>query len=388
MDASNLQHRVRLGRYAVSAVFFMNGAITGSWAPQIPVFLKRLEITETTLGLLILLFGVGAVLLMSSSGYFIARFGPRAVVRCFGTAGTIGLLLVALAPNVPLAAVAMFLFGGVIGGMDVSMNANGIGVEKKLGRAIMSSLHGFWSLGGFVGGGLGGIVIQNYGHLAHAIAVTVGAALIAGWALPRLYADERPVAAVKPRIGLPKTPTVYLIGAMALFAMVSEGAVLDWSAIYLSKELGADLAVAGFAFAGFAGTMSIARFVGDAVRNRLGAVLTMRLCALVAALGMTAAGVATSDWMAIAAFAFCGIGIANTVPIAFAAAGNQPDLSPGAGISVATTMGYSGILMAPSAIGFVGEHTGFGPTFLAMAVLLVIVALLAGLMRAADFKAG
>ena len=95
------------------------------------------------------------------------------MVRLFGAAGTFGLLVVALAPNVPLAAVAMFLFGGLIGGMDVAMNANAVEVEKKLSRAIMSSSHGFWSLGGFVGGGLGGIAIQNYGHLAHAAAVTV-----------------------------------------------------------------------------------------------------------------------------------------------------------------------------------------------------------------------
>ena len=109
--------------------------------------------------------------------------------RCFAVAGSFGLLLVALAPSVPFAAVAMFLFGGMIGGMDVAMNANAVTVEKKLSRAIMSSSHGFWSLGGFVGGGLGGIAIQNYGHLAHAAMVTAVSVLIVAFAIRPLLHD-------------------------------------------------------------------------------------------------------------------------------------------------------------------------------------------------------
>ena len=373
------------GRLAVAAVFFMNGFLTGSWAPQIPVFLSRLDISEFTLGVLILLFGAGAVAAMTWCGYLISLHGARAVARVFGALATFGLLAVALAPNVPLAALAMFLFGGVIGGMDVAMNANGVVVEKKLSRAIMSSLHGFWSLGGFAGGAAGGIAIQRFGHLPHAVAVTLLVAAIAVLALPALYPDERPVRQEKPKIGLPRHATVYLVGLMALFSMVPEGAVLDWAALYLQQELGADLATAGLAFAGFSGTMAVVRFLGDGVRNRFGAVATLRASALVAAAGMLVAGLAPSPWVAIAAFACCGLGIANMVPIAFSAAGNQKGLSSGAGMSVVTTMGYSGILMAPSAIGFVGERTGFGPIFVAVSGLLIVVFLMSGLARAADF---
>lgn len=373
------------GRRAAAAVFLMNGFLTGSWAPQIPVFLDRLGISEFTLGLLILVFGLGAVAAMTWCGYLISLYGARAVVRVFGALGTAGLLMVAIAPNVPLAAVAMFLFGGLIGGMDVAMNANGVAVETRLSRAIMSSLHGFWSLGGFAGGAAGGFAIQRFGHLPHAVAVTLAAALIAAAALPRLYPDGRPPRQGKPKIGLPRHATVYLVGIMALFSMVPEGAVLDWAALYLRQELGADLATAGLAFAAFSGTMAAVRFLGDGVRNRFGAVATLRACALVAATGMLVAGLSPTPWVAIAAFAVCGLGIANMVPIAFSAAGNQEGLSPGAGMSVVTTMGYSGILLAPSAIGFVGEKTGFGPVFVAVSGLLVVVFLMSGLARAADF---
>ena len=386
MDASNVNASAVRARWAVAALFLMNGFVTGSWATQIPVFLTRLQISESTLGLLILVFGAGAVTAMSWCGYLISRHGSQKVVRWFGAACTLGLLAVALAPNVPLAAVAMFLFGGVIGGMDVAMNANAVIVEKRLGRAIMSSSHGFWSLGGFAGGAFGGLAIQSYGHLAHAAVVTAIAVAIAALAFRHIAADNKPQLQAQRNFSMPKNPLIYVVGFIALFSMIPEGAVLDWAALYLRQELGADIAVAGFAFAAFAGTMAVIRFLGDGVRNRFGAVKTMRVSSLIAAAGLAVAGLSPTPALAIVAFAFCGIGIANMVPIAFSAAGNQPGMSSGAGLSVVTTMGYCGILVAPSAIGFIGEQVGLGPVFIALSGLLVAVFLMAGLVRAADFK--
>jgi fucose permease len=132
--------------------------------------------------------------------------------------------------------------------------------------------------------------------------------------------------------------------------------------------------------------MAFMRFAGDAVRNRFGAVTTLRVSSLVAAAGMLVAGLSPSPWLAIAAFAFCGFGIANMVPIAFSAGGNQEGMSSGTGMSVVTTMGYCGILVAPSAVGFVAERTGFGPIFITLSGLLVVVCLMSGLARRADFQ--
>ena len=374
------------GRWAIAAIFLVNGFLIGSWAPQIPVFLNRLGITEFTLGLLILLFGAGAVCAMAWAGHLIARHGSKLVTSLFALAGSFGLLLVALAPNVPIAAITMFLFGGMIGAMDVSMNANAVTVEKKLGRAIMSSSHGFWSLGGFVGGGLGGIAIQYYGHLVHATLVTGVAIVLVALSLRHVVADA-PTLLEHKRFILPRSPSVYLLGLMALLCMNSEGAVLDWGALYMRQELGADIATAGFAYAAFAGTIAAMRFLGDVVRDRLGAVATFRISALVAAAGMLAAGLAPWSWLVIAAFAVSGLGIANMVPILFSAAGNQPGVSSGAGMSVVTTMGYSGILAAPSLIGFVGERTGFSPVFVAVALLLLLVFMMSRLASTAEFSA-
>jgi fucose permease len=377
----------RHGRWAVATMFFANGFLTGSWAPQIPVFLTRLEISKFTLGLLILLFGLGAIAAMSWCGHLISRHGSRNVLRWFGVCASFGLPLVALAPNVPLAAVAMILFGGMIGGMDVAMNANAVAVERKLSRAIMSSSHGFWSLGGFVGGGLGGFSIQHYGHLAHAMGAALVAFVAILLAMRYLVGEDKPAIAAHARFQLPKVPAIYLIGIMALLSMIPEGAVLDWSALYLRQELGTDIATAGLAYAAFSGVMALMRFLGDGVRNRFGAVKTLRVSALLAAAGMLVAGLAPTPWLAIFAFAFSGFGIANMVPIAFSAAGNQGGISSGTSMSVVTTIGYCGILVAPSAIGFIAEHIGFGPVFIALSGLLVVVFLMAGLAHRADFDA-
>lgn len=375
------------GRWAVAGLFFLNGFLIGSWAPQIPELATRLDIRESTLGILILIFGLGALSFMPLSGVLMSRYGSRRVSCAFACGCVFSLLAVVSAPGLAVTGVAMFFFGGVVGAMDVAMNSNAVAVEKKLARAIMSSSHGFWSLGGFVGGGLGGLAIQHFGYFAHALGVTAAMAVMLALAAPSVIEDKHPETAEgrKP-MRLPRIASVYLVGAVALFAMVPEGAILDWGALYLRQELGASIATAGLGFSFFAGAMAILRFAGDRVRNRFGAVNTMRVSCLIAAAGILIAGLSPWAWLVIAAFALAGIGIANIVPIAFSAAGNQPGISPSTGMSVVTTIGYSGILLAPSGIGFAAEQVGFSWVFIALSLPLIVVCLCAELVRSADFQ--
>ena len=217
------------------------------------------------------------------------------------------------------------------------------------------------------------------------------AALAIAW--PRALADpphrEVPGAegslATAPRPGLLAAgATVWLTGIICLIVMTPEGAILDWSALYLRQELGADPALSGLAFGAFSAAMALMRFLGDLVRDRFGAVRTFRVSAVLAMIGLTMAGLAQSPQMAILGFAIAGLGFANTVPIAFSAAGNLPGLPQGLAISVVTFMGYSGILFAPSVIGFIAEHTGFAAIYLALPVFVIMPLVFSGLMRHAD----
>ena len=378
----------RRGRWAVAAMFLANGFTMGAWAPQIPLLLPRYDISEFTLGLLILALGLGAVGAMLFAGRLIARFGSQTVLRVFALSIVPVLPAVVFSPNLWLLTPAMMLLGAMIGCMDVAMNASAVEVERRLGRAIMSSSHGFWSLGGFFGGALGGWLIAHWGAEGQAVwAATVAAVLVVG-AMPFVLYDPphvTPAGETAPQTTLlPRDPAIWLLGVLALFSMVPEGAVLDWAALYLQQELGSDVARSGLAFAFFSGAMAVMRFAGDSVRNRFGAVRTLRWSGFIAAAGMLGGAAAPTDLIAVASFAVSGLGVANMVPIMFSAAGNHPGLAPGAGIAAVTMFGYSGILVAPSTIGFVAEHVGFRWTYGTLALLLVFVALMAGRTAAAD----
>lgn len=383
-----LDMQARRARWAVAAMFLANGFVMGAWAPQIPLLMPRHGVTESVLGLLILVLGLGAVTAMLFAGRLIGRFGGRRVLSWFSLALIPVLPMVVFSPNLWLLALFMALFGAMAGCMDVAMNAQAVEIERRLNKAIMSSSHGFWSLGGFVGGSAGAWVIAHRGSEAQSL---LTAAIVAGivlaampFLLPSAPAPAGVAAAApaaKTRL-FPKDLHVWLLGFLALFAMVPEGAVLDWAAIYLQKELGAGVFVSGLGFAFFAGAMAVMRFLGDTVRNRLGAVRTLRISGFLGAAGMMGGALATADWMVIVSFFFAGLGIANMVPILFSAAGNHPRLPSASAISIVTMVGYCGILVAPSSIGFLAEHAGFRPTYAGLSLLLVVVGLLAA--RAAD----
>ncbi|MGN7869068.1 MFS transporter [Paracoccus sp. 22332] len=373
-------------RWAVSALFFANGLVVGSWAPKLPAMMARLGIGESVAGLLVLSLGVGSICLMPVFGALVARRGSAWAVRLAAVLFAPSLIWISLAPTVWAVAAAVLVFGGLIGAMDVAMNANAVAVERARRRAIMSSCHGFWSLGGLVGAGAGGLGIQAMGELAHAVVVTGFVAAILALAFPRLLRDGPEGGHAHQPLRLPRTPLPYLIGVMALASMIPEGAILDWAAVYLQREMGASLALAGWGFAACAGTMAVMRFLGDAIRRRHGAVRTLQASTVVAMAGLALAALAGSPPLALIGFGLAGIGIANMVPIAFSAAGNLPGLAQGVGLSVVTTMGYSGILLAPGTIGFLAERTGFSVIYLGLSLLLLVPLALSRLARTADFE--
>ncbi len=377
----------RRGRWAVAAMFGANGMTMGAWAPQIPELLPTHGIDESTLGLLILGLGLGAVGAMLFAGRLIARHGSVPMVKLFAALSVFSLPLVVFAPNLWTLAPAMAVFGGVLGVMDVSINANAVEIERRLGRAIMSSSHGFWSLGGFVGGSAGSwLLVQTSREIQALTAAMAFIVLLAlAWRFLKGEAPQPAQLAGAPRARLlPRVWGLWLLGAMALFSMVPEGSVLDWGALYIREELGGDAFRAGLGFAFFAGAMALMRFLGDGVRNRFGAVNTLRVSGLIGMAGLLVAAVATSPVIAIIGFALAGLGVANMIPVIFSAAGNYPGLPPGAGISAVSMVGYAGILIAPASIGFVAEHFGYRPTYVALGLVLAVISALAHVCARAD----
>jgi MFS family permease len=375
-------------RAAVALLFFLNGLVIGAWAPKIPFFSQALGLTELMLGVMIFVFGVGSLVLMPIAGMQIARYGSRRVVEVTTLLFIPTIVLVTLVDNIWTGAIAIFLFGGLTGAMDVAMNANAVEVERNMRRSIMSSCHAFWSLGGLCGAATGGFLIASLGVTGHVLLLAAVCVVLFVVARPMILADAPHPSDEPVKAKLPMTPLPWLIGTIALFCMIPEGTVLDWSALYLRNELNATTEMSGFAFAAFSFTMAVCRFAGDFVRDRFGAVNTLRFCGVAAIVGLVMAGQSNSVTLALIGFAITGIGISNMVPIAFSAGGNIPGLAPGVGLSVVTTMGYSGILFAPSLIGLVAEHTSLSTVYTAIPALLVVVLALSKLGRHADRATG
>lgn len=375
-------------RAAVALLFFLNGLVIGAWAPKIPFFSQALGLSELMLGVMIFVFGVGSLVLMPIAGMQIARYGSRRVVEITTLLFIPTIVLVTLVDNIWTGAVAIFLFGGLTGAMDVAMNANAVEVERNMRRSIMSSCHAFWSLGGLCGAATGGFLIASLGVTGHVLLLAAVCVVLFLVARPMILADAPHPSDEPAKAKLPMTPLPWLIGTIALFCMIPEGTVLDWSALYLRNELNASTEMSGFAFAAFSFTMAVCRFAGDFVRDRFGAVNTLRFCGVAAIIGLVIAGQSSNVTLALIGFAITGIGISNMVPIAFSAGGNIPGLAPGVGLSVVTTMGYSGILFAPSLIGFIAEYTSLSTVYTAIPSLLIVVLALSGLARHADRSTG
>ncbi|WP_157996837.1 MFS transporter, partial [Streptomyces otsuchiensis] len=286
----------------------------------------------------------------------------------------------ALAPHPATLAVLLAVFGGTAGMADVVMNAQGVEVEQRYGRSIMSGLHGLWSVGTLLGSA-GGVAAVHAGVDAriHLLATALLLTVLAQPACRGLI-DVRPAAGEEapPRFSRPPRSAV-LIGAVGVGAVLAEGAAMDWSGVYLRDVTGGSETLAAASYTAFACTMAAARLSGDAVVRRIGAVRAVRLSGAVATLGGLTVVVAPGPAVGIAGFALIGVGIAVVVPLAFAAAGRSGP-APGQAIAGVATITYTTGLVAPTLIGVVGEVSSLRMSFAVVATATALMILGAGVL--------
>jgi fucose permease len=345
----------RAARPAVAAIFFTNGAGVASWIPHIPMVQTTLGLSPSVLGLALLAMGIGALVGIPLAGRATARFGSRTVVRASALVFFAALPLPMLAPDLGMLVTALLVLGAGNGALDVSMNAQAVAVEARWSRPIMSSFHGMWSLGGLAGAGLAAAALAaGTTPLAHVLGATALFATLAVVGLVPLLPPEADVGSDDRRFARP-TRAVLGLGAIAFLALLSEGAMGDWGAVYLQHSLGTTAATGALGFAAFSLTMAAGRFLGDALVARLGDERVVRVCTAGAALGLAIALLLGHPIAAIAGFAAVGFGIANLVPIVFRAASRLPGITAGSGIAAVGTFGYVGFLAGPPTIGLVAE---------------------------------
>ncbi|CAM5325687.1 MFS transporter [Streptomyces griseorubiginosus] len=383
-DVVHTSAEVRRARYAVAAVFAVHGAVTGSFATRVPWIQEHSSVSAGQLGLALAFPALGASLAMPLAGRVSHRFGARNALRGLISLWTLALVLPSLSPNLPTLCLALFVYGATAGMADVAMNALGVEVENRLGRSIMSGLHGLWSVGALVGSAAGTLAahLGSDARLHHALAsatLTLLGLAACRWVLDlQAPEDEEP----PPRFALPPKSAL-LIGAIGFCAVFAEGASLDWSAVYLRDRLETSAGLAAACTTGFTLTMAVARIAGDRLVDRFGAVRTVRTSGVLAVLGGLLIVLARQPAVAMGGFALMGLGIAVVVPLCFAAAGRSGS-NPSLAIAGVATITYTSGLVAPSAIGTLAQATSLMVSFALVTFLACGLVAFAGVLRAGD----
>ena len=368
---------LRAAIHALRAQFFVAGALFATWGVHVPSIKAHYALGEQSLAIAMLAAGAGSVVALLQAGRVLARHAPRTVVPfmalvCVAAVGSL------LLPSRYGALLALMLAYGMAAALfDVAINDEATAIERLSGRHLMSGFHGMFSLGGMVGAAawsaLAPAGVTPTQHLLGATAV-LGALALA--ATPFMLRQHRSAPAGGAGLSLPRGPLL-LLGVMAGLGLVGEGAMYDWSVLYLRQELGAPTSIASMGYASFSGAMAAGRFGGDWVRARVRPAPLLRASGVLAALGMVLALAVPHPMAALAGFALVGLGFANMVPVLFSAAGQLPGIAPAQGIAAVASVGYFGMMAGPPLIGFIAEARSLAAGLLVVVFFAVVVAALA-----------
>ncbi len=364
---------------ALRAQFFVTGAMFATWGVHVPTVKAHYGLGEQALAIAMFFSGIGGVVMLTQAGRIVGRFGPRAIALFMGLvcAGCIASLIAF--DSYPALLALMLVYGTAASLFDVSLNTEASEMERLSGRPLMSGFHGMFSLGGMAGAGVGAVLpvagVLPQQHLLMA-AVVCGLIVIVG-SLSMLRMEGPPATGIP--LSLPTGPLA-LIGLLAAIGLIAEGAMYDWSVLFMKQELRSDSSIAALSYASFSGSMAAGRFVGDWVRARLDGVRLLRLSGFVGASGMALALLVPHPIASLVGFALVGLGFANVVPVLFSAAARVPGLSPAHGIAAVSGVGYLGMMAGPPVVGVIAEASSLT---VGLFIVVVFAAMLAAFAKRA-----
>ena len=383
-------------RWGVGLVFFVNGAAFASWVSRIPALRAALALSDGALGSVLFAMSCGVLLSFPLAGKGAQLLGARQLALLAGAVLLVMLPVPFLIGIVPSLVLVMLEVGAALGTMQVAMNVLAVDVQARVPRPIMSSLHGAWSAGGLVGAGLGSVAahagLPPVAHLSAVAVALAGVLLLALWLLLRARLPARAGTLPVPRPSMsfrapgPRADRVLLgLGVICFCAFLTEGALADWSAVWLHDKAHASEALAALGYAVFAGAMTVMRLVGDRVLQAFGSVRVLRLFTALGAAALGAALLLARADGAMLAFVLLGLGMATVVPTAFAAAGRRADrmsggvageVSAARAVALLSGFGYTGLLLGPPLIGWLAQASTL--TW-ALTLLVVLVAAIVAL---------
>lgn len=382
----DLQQLVR-AKTATQLIFLVCGLGVASWAPMVPYAKDRLNLHEGQLGILLLFMGGGALIMMPMAGWLSNKYGNRVIMGVAGLLlGLLLPLLILISSPVAMAA-ALLLFGAGAGAIDVAMNAHGVQVQNLYGKPIMSSLHGLFSVGGLLGSlGLGFLVKLGLEPLHAAIGIGILLIIITVSQYRHLFHFITEKEIIQ-QFNQPKAAqeegsrhlwlhrSVLFLGLMCFASFISEGAMLDWSAVYLRDVKGVSQELTGIGYAAFSIAMAVMRLLGDGIVEKWKSKTVVISGSLLAATGLAISILSPNIYLVLTGYILLGIGAANIVPIFFSDGGRLPGIRSTVSIPVITTIGYTGSLAGPALLGFIAHHFSLNIAFGITALLMLSISI-------------
>ncbi|WP_020576052.1 MFS transporter [Actinopolymorpha alba] len=380
--------QLRRARLAVSVTFLVHAAIFATWAPRIPSIKQALNLDHEDLGIALGGLAIGLLVGTRLTGRIEKRGRTGVAIRILLPVQAVALIGPAFATDlVTLTAALAFL--GLLGGMlDVAMNAHAVAVERLYGRPIMSGFHGLWSMGAMGGSAVAALVARAGVDVhIHFVVAGIVCAILSAPFLTGLLKGDREAAITghhveQPQSGRPPVGilVVVMLALMGFGSFVGEGAIADWSAVFLHESRDASVAMAALGLSVFSGAMTVSRLIADRVGAKFGPVFVARVGAALGAVGYVIFLLVPSAEMALVGFAIAGFGIGPAVPVVFSAAGNTRTARRASVLGPVVSAGYVGSVVGPVAIGAIAQHVGLTWALAIPLAFVVLIFFAAGLL--------
>jgi MFS family permease len=366
---------VFLNRIAVKIAFFLNGFILANWQSRLPRIQERYNADEGLTSIVLFTMAVGAVLAMPFTGWFIIKHGSRRITLFSLIAYCALVPFIPVLPSFATLVILYFVMGFFTGMLDVAMNSQAVMVEQQYQKPIMTSFHALFSIGMSLGAAAGALFTHFDLDLLRHLSIVVAASLVAAFWVSRNLINDKPHQNMQNEGPLFRIPNkvLFSIGIIAFCCMMGEGAMADWTVIYMEKVARAAPTLAPAGLAAFAAAMTIGRLVGDKARASLGDIKLIMLGGIIATIGLSVSLLIPDPHVSIAGFFLVGLGLSTIVPITYSIAGNTKDLPPGVGLAMVTTVGYTGFLFGPPIIGFIADGYSLRIGLSVVVILFVIM---------------
>lgn len=342
-------------RVALGAMFFFMGLCFASWAARIPDIQSKFQLSEGQLGTILLCLPIGSMLGLPLAGWSVHKYGSRIVVLLGSFAYAITLPLIGLATTTWMMVPILVIFGLLGNIMNISLNTQALGLEDQMGKSILASFHGLWSMAGFTGAGIGaGLIYLGFSPASHYAVVTVISFVIVIASQKFILNDKR--GSSEGGLVLKKPDDLLLrIGMISFLGMMTEGCMFDWSGVYFKKIVMAEPGLVAMGYVCFMGAMAAGRFITDKATNRFGRIPVLQASGIAIFSGLVLSVLVPTLITAAFGFLLVGLGVASIVPVSYGIAGRSKMYAPSVALALVSTIAFFGFLLGPPLIGFVAD---------------------------------